>query len=50
MLTPNINDKNREAELKRRELEPDRFAGAPLQGKDLDEANAKLAKQAKDKK
>lgn len=47
MLTPHVNDPNRKEQLKRRELEPDRFGGKPLEGdarvkaqKELDALNA----------
>lgn len=50
MLTPHINDENREAELKRRELEPDRFAGKPLEGEARDKAEKQLARMKKEAK
>lgn len=49
MLTPHIDDANRKDQLKRRELEPDKFGGDPLQGDKRVAAQAELDKLDKKK-
>ena len=50
MLTPHINDKNRENELKRRKLQPETFGGKPLEGEERVKAAKELNKDANAKK